>query len=730
MLSLQSTILQTRTLLTLPWRRAQVRWLASVGKAPISVLFYHRVADTVANDWTISCAAFAEHVEYCRNHFDLISLTELQQRCANMTSYRPAVSFTFDDGYSENCRFALPLLIRHRIPCTYFVTLDNIRTCAPFPHDVRAGAPLSVNTVDEVRAIADSGVEIGLHTRTHIDLSGVTSPTILRREITDAASELADLIGRPIRYFAFPYGLPAQLTPQAIQAVQDAGLVGFCSAYGAYNLPGQDTFHIRRIHGDTQWGRLQNWLTYDRAKRAGQPRIDYQLTQSIEQDEPATAEDSAKPGTRSNTPTRRWTLEPMATSSTSASFKVGSGSLPRPLRTLFVITSMPVGGAETLLVNLIDRFDRSRIAPEVVCLKQPGPLGESIAQRHILHSDLTAGKWDLRVLPRLVRLMRKQRADAVITVGAGDKMFWGRLAARLAGVPVIGSALHSTGWPDGVGRLNRLLTSITDAFIGVAEHHGQHLIERERFPASRVHVIRNGVDCQRFAPSDAAKPQLIAELALPEDSQLVGIVAALRPEKNHALFLEVAAAVCKHNSKAHFIIVGDGPEKTTIEQKIVQLGLETRVHLLGTRHDTPAIVAALDAFLLCSHNEASPVSILEALACGVPVISTNVGSVSEMVRPGETGFLVASGDAGDMAAHLKTLLADTGICTRLGAIGRQAVQQRGSLEAMVSGYTDLIESIYQQKRGKRSSLNYSNELDEPVSTKAVVTIDLGSLSSR
>jgi glycosyltransferase involved in cell wall biosynthesis len=119
--------------------------------------------------------------------------------------------------------------------------------------------------------------------------------------------------------------------------------------------------------------------------------------------------------------------------------------------------------------------------------------------------------------------MRQRRTDAVVTVGAGDKMFWGRLAARIAGVPVICSALHSTGWPDGVGRLNRLLTKITDAFIAVAGHHGQYLIEQERFPAAKVHVIRNGIDSQRFSPSTTAKSTLLRELALGEETQLVGI---------------------------------------------------------------------------------------------------------------------------------------------------------------------------------------------------------------
>ncbi|HBJ37043.1 MAG TPA: glycosyl transferase family 1 [Planctomycetaceae bacterium] len=371
----------------------------------------------------------------------------------------------------------------------------------------------------------------------------------------------------------------------------------------------------------------------------------------------------------------------------------------QPLRTLFVITSMLVGGAETLLVNMLDRFDPQRIVAEVVCLKAPGPLGESISDRHVVHSDFLAAKCDLRVLPRLVSLMRCRQVDAVITIGAGDKMFWGRLAAKCAGVPVICSALHSTGWPDGVGRANRWLTPITDGFIAVADHHGAHLAKYERFPQNRVHIIRNGIDCGRFVPSPHAAVKLRAELRLPNDARLVGIVAALRPEKNHAMFVKVAAAICLADPKTHFVIVGDGPQRESIEQAIDLHDIADRVHLLGTRHDTPDIVAALDIFLLCSHNEASPVCILEALSCGVPVISTRVGSVAESVRDGETGYLVPPGDTSLMIQRVRQLLGDPPLRRRLGENGRDIVLQTGSLDSMVDGYTRLIEMLYEQKIG-------------------------------
>src|SRR5688572_3115728 len=126
-----------------------------------------------------------------------------------------------------------------------------------------------------------------------------------------------------------------------------------------------------------------------------------------------------------------------------------------PLRVMFVITSMPIGGAETLLVNLIRRMDRACFLPEVCCLKELGPLGEVLSGEVPVHSRLLKSKYDLRIWGRLARLLAVRRMDAVVTVGAGDKMFWGRLAARRAGLPVVLSAIHSTGWPDQINWLNR-----------------------------------------------------------------------------------------------------------------------------------------------------------------------------------------------------------------------------------------------------------------------------------
>lgn len=368
-----------------------------------------------------------------------------------------------------------------------------------------------------------------------------------------------------------------------------------------------------------------------------------------------------------------------------------------PLNCCFVITSMPVGGAEMLLVNLMRRLDPNRVSPEVVCLKEPGPLGEEIASEFPLHANMIGGKYDIAVVPKLAKLFRAREIDAVVTVGAGDKMFWGRLAAKIAGVPVIASALHSTGWPDGVGKLNRLLTPITDAFIGVADSHGEFLRDFEKFPAAKVNVIRNGIDCDRFRHVEGAHSEVRKELGLAESTQLVGIVAALRPEKNHSMLVRAIDRLRDRCPDLHALVIGEGPERSTIEALRDELGLHDRIHLLGNRSDTPRLLSALDVFSLCSLNEASPVSILEALACQTPVVSTDVGSISESVLEGVTGCLVPSEDVESFSNKLASMLGDAVQRHAMGVQGRQRVIETGSLASMVDGYDQLIHRIHVSK---------------------------------
>lgn len=244
-----------------PIRSAFVRQLKSQGKLPVSILFYHRVADTHPNDWTISTAGFQQQIDWLQANFDLVSLEECQRRISSGFNDRPTVTITFDDGYAENSEFALPLLLQRRIPFTYFVTLGNVNEQRPFDHDCRLGQPLPVDSPETIRALAAIGVDIGCHTMTHPDC-GQISETQLRREIVDAGKGLEDLIGRAVPHFAFPFGGKQNLSPRGFEYCRERGFRAACSAYGGMNAIGEDSFHLQRIHGDPSLARIRNWLSF------------------------------------------------------------------------------------------------------------------------------------------------------------------------------------------------------------------------------------------------------------------------------------------------------------------------------------------------------------------------------------------------------------------------------------------------------------------------------------
>ena len=383
-----------------------------------------------------------------------------------------------------------------------------------------------------------------------------------------------------------------------------------------------------------------------------------------------------------------------------------------PLRVLFVLTSMPVGGAEILLRELVNRLDRNRFSPEIACLKELGVLGKEMASSVPIAYEFLAHKYDIRVLPKLTNHLTRRRIDAIVTVGAGDKMFWGRLAGYCAQTPVVLSALHSTGWPDGVGRLNRALTPITDGFIAVADEHGRYLREVENFPASKVHVIPNGVDTDRFRKDITARCSAREELRIPMDAPVCGIVAALRPEKNHDMFLHGAVRIRSQFPDARFLIVGDGPERDRLEALARSLNLADAVHFLGARDDVPSLLAAMSVLVLTSKMEANPVSILEALSAEVPVVATRVGSVPTSVVDGETGFLVSPNDSNDFADKVCLVLSDPDGADRMGKTGRSMVEANCSVDVMVKGYEQLIEHLYHSKVDTQG--NSSESIRTPV----------------
>jgi peptidoglycan/xylan/chitin deacetylase (PgdA/CDA1 family) len=261
---------------TRPYRCVRNHLDARAGRAPILILFYHRIADDRATPWTCPNRTFQRQMRWLKSRFEMVSLAEAQQRIRSGVNKHVCASITFDDGYEDNTKHALPFLIREQIPCTYFVSTKYIFRREPFPHDVALGhEKLLPNSLTQLRELASAGVEIGAHTRTHADLGKIIDLQVLKDEVVTAGEELQAAMRRPVRYFAFPFGLYQNLNAEAFHLAYEAGYDGVCSAYGAINRPGDDAFHLQRFHGDTDPVRLKNWATIDPRKN-NIPRYQYE----------------------------------------------------------------------------------------------------------------------------------------------------------------------------------------------------------------------------------------------------------------------------------------------------------------------------------------------------------------------------------------------------------------------------------------------------------------------
>jgi glycosyltransferase involved in cell wall biosynthesis len=374
----------------------------------------------------------------------------------------------------------------------------------------------------------------------------------------------------------------------------------------------------------------------------------------------------------------------------------------------FVQATLGVGGAERLVQSLLTRFDPARVNAFAINLYDRGPIGDQLSAAGVsVEYGLAAGAWDPAVGRRLARRLAERRVDVVHVTDSAMPQFWAGLCRRFSPVPRLVLGFHSTGTRGDV--LQRRLANacafpVADRLVALAASHRDFLCGRFGLSPDRFTVIANGVDVSRFTPApDRARAR--RAVGLDADTRYVGIVAALRPEKNHALFLEMAARVARRRPAARFLVIGDGPERARLESAARRGALGDRVSFLGTREDVPELLRALDVCVLCSHPvvETFPVTLLEAQASAVPVVSTDVGSIRDVVADGRTGFLVPSGDAEALANRVERLLADENAHRAMAGAARERVTAAFTIEAMVAAYERLFAGVAANGGAARSA---------------------------
>jgi sugar transferase (PEP-CTERM/EpsH1 system associated) len=361
-----------------------------------------------------------------------------------------------------------------------------------------------------------------------------------------------------------------------------------------------------------------------------------------------------------------------------------------------LVHSLRVGGAEVLAAGMARRF-RDVYRFFFVCLDELGSLGQQLREEGF-------PVWLLRRQPgldwrcswRLAKLLRRERVD-LLHAHQYTPFFYGMTARMLCRRPPVLFTEHGRWYPDCPRRkrifANRLLLEQRDRVVGVGQSVRQALIDNEGFPSHRVQVIYNGVDMAPFLHAGPQRAAARSELGAREEDVLIIQVARLDPLKDHATAIRALARVVRQGLKAQLVLVGEGPEEPKIRELVQHQQLESQVRFLGLRSDIPRLLSAADLFWLTSVSEGIPLTLIEALAVGLPIVATRVGGVQEVIEDGKTGLLAPRGDAAALAENVLHLVSRPALRQQMGQWGRERAQALFSDQQMHDQYDHLYREM-------------------------------------
>lgn len=375
-------------------------------------------------------------------------------------------------------------------------------------------------------------------------------------------------------------------------------------------------------------------------------------------------------------------------------------------KVLCVIDNLEFGGGERgfaqLAAGLKDRH-------EILFACQPGgPLGERLRELGVAIRPLDFRR---QVSParifRLLAILREEGIELVHSMGARAD-FSARIAARLAGTPVVVStiAMFVAGYD--IPRGKRLLyraairwsERLCDGFIAVSEAVKHTLVEDHGIPRGKVVRIYSGVEPEILGAEGQDGVRLKRELGLDPQAPLVGTIGRLVYQKAHDVFLHAASLVVRSVPDAQFLIVGEGPLRSSLERLVAQLRLQT-CRFAGFRADIPSVLSIMDVFALPSILEGLPRVLLEALALARPVVATRIDGVTEVLQHGVTGLLVPPGEPTALAGAIVSLLRDQALASRLGLAGRKLVEERFTVSRAVDEVARFYATLLERKGRRR-----------------------------
>jgi glycosyltransferase involved in cell wall biosynthesis len=386
----------------------------------------------------------------------------------------------------------------------------------------------------------------------------------------------------------------------------------------------------------------------------------------------------------------------------------------RPLNVCLLISSLEFGGAERQVVEMTRTFDRARVTPFICSLSKEVPLAANLenAQRDLVVLP-KRGRFDAALVLRLAKLLRERRVD-VVHAFLLDAEIAARLAAPLAGVRAVIASERNTDYVR--PRLHTIALKATQPLFRVMVANSfagkQFNVRTLGLAPSRIEVVHNGVDVERFRPDRTAGETFRRKTGLSLTAPVIGMVGSFKRQKAHDCFLRMARKVADTHPDAKFLLVGEplsddlaatSEYQSEIRALTTSLKLAERCVFLPNQQDMRSVYNACDVTVLLSRHEGTPNVLLESMACGVPVVASNIADNAVIVRDGETGYIVPRDDHSAAALRVESLLADSSQRQAMGIAARSRVCSDFSLDRAASKLEEIYaRALSRQKRTEDS----------------------------
>jgi glycosyltransferase involved in cell wall biosynthesis len=377
-----------------------------------------------------------------------------------------------------------------------------------------------------------------------------------------------------------------------------------------------------------------------------------------------------------------------------------------PINVLYIIWSLDLGGAERVVINLAKGLDKDRFNPMVCCLNEQGKFADELEKEGIRVIALNKkSKLDFTVINKLARIMKENNINVVNTHLWGAN-FWGRIAAKLAKVPVIIATEHNEDtWKLPFYFLfDNILSDWTDKIIAVSSSVKEFYVSKG-IPTDKIEVVYNGIDIKQGQSPSGTVPVLHSakireEFGIKEEETVLAVIGRLVPQKGHCYFLSALKELLKDH-KIMALIVGSGPIEEELKQFSYNLGLNGNVIFTGLRRDIPDLLNnCIDILVMPSLREGLPLIALEAMSSGVPIIASKVGGIPELVIDGKTGLLVEPENHVALKEAIERLINDKGLRQQLIDNAKRKVEEEFCLDSMLSKTQNLYQELYSLKRNK------------------------------